>query len=303
MSTFLLVLPDFMLILLGWLLRHRLGFERSFFMPLERLIYYVLFPALLFQATLRAPIVLSDAINLIGATLALLATGILLAQLARPLLRLPAFEHACVAQCGYRFNTYLGLAIAFSLAGTRGQSIMAIIIGLAVPVVNAAAVFGLARTNGGSVGRELLRNPLLLATVLGLAGNMLGLHLPGPIEIFASKLGAAAIALGIVCVGANLSWEGGKGQVGTMTWMIAVKLIAMPALAWPIGLAFGLPAVEQAMLLLFATLPTASSAYILAIRMGGDGRAVALLISTGTLLSALTIPLWLLMLPAGIQAQ
>ena len=57
----------------------------------------------------------------------------------------------------------------------------------------------------------------------------------------------------------------------------------------------GMPPLESRMLLLFGALPTASAAYVLAMRMGGDGRMVALLLSLGTLASALTIPLWLML--------
>ncbi|WP_333904645.1 AEC family transporter, partial [Achromobacter insolitus] len=80
--------------------------------------------------------------------------------------------------------------------------------------------------------------------------------------------------------------------------MLAVKLAALPAVALLVARLLALPPLESRMLLLFAALPTASAAYVLAMRMGGDGRMVAVLISLGTLFSALTIPLWL-MLTAG----
>ncbi|MNL49347.1 Membrane transport protein [compost metagenome] len=80
-----------------------------------------------------------------------------------------------------------------------------------------------------------------------------------------------------------------------ITWMLAVKLVALPAVALGVARLLGLPPLEARMLLLFAALPTASAAYVLAMRMGGDGRMVAVLISLGTLFSAATIPLWLLL--------
>ncbi|MCH5875594.1 AEC family transporter, partial [Salmonella enterica] len=79
---------------------------------------------------------------------------------------------------------------------------MALIIGFAVPMANVAAVYGLARHNGGSLLRELARNPLVVSTRAGLACNLAGLQLPGPVDTVLARLGAAAIALGILCVGA-----------------------------------------------------------------------------------------------------
>ncbi|KAK52971.1 transporter, auxin efflux carrier domain protein [Bordetella bronchiseptica CA90 BB1334] len=293
MSVALLVLPDFMLVALGWALRHKLGFSREFFAGTERMVYFVLFPALLFQSILRTPISAGHAMQLLQATAALMACGVALAWLAGPVLRPAPVALASAAQCGYRFNTYIGLALAASLAGGPGQTIMALIVGFAVPMANVAAVYGLARHSGNGLLRELARNPLLVSTLLGLACNLAGLSLPGPIDTVMARLGAAALALGIMCVGASLAWEGGKGHGRLIGWMLAVKLAAMPSAALGIAWALGLPALETRMLVLFSALPTASAAYVLAMRMGGDGRMVAVLISLGTLASAATIPLWL----------
>ncbi|WP_373981221.1 AEC family transporter [Achromobacter sp. JD417] len=295
MSVALLVFPDFMLVALGWALRHKLGFSREFFAGTERLVYFVLFPALLFQAIVRTPITAGNAALLLQASAAVVAAGVAMAWLAGPVLRPSSLGLASSAQCGYRFNTYIGLALSASLAGTQGQTVMALIVGFAVPMANIAAVYGLARHNGGNLLRELARNPLVVSTLLGLACNLAGLQLPGPVDTVLARLGAAAIALGILCVGASLAWEGGKGYGSLIAWMLAVKLVALPAVALLVAHLVGLPPLEARMLLLFAALPTASAAYVLAMRMGGDGRMVAVLISLGTLFSAVTIPMWLLL--------
>lgn len=298
MSVALLVFPDFMLVALGWALRHKLNFSREFFAGTERLVYFVLFPALLFQSILRTPITAGNAAMLLQASAALIAAGVALSWLAGLALRPSPVSLASSAQCGYRFNTYIGLALSASLGGAQGQTIMALIVGFAVPMANIAAVYGLARHSGGSLLRELARNPLVVSTLAGLACNLAGVQLPGPLDTVLARLGAAALALGIICVGASLSWEGGKGHGPLIAWMLAVKLAALPTVALLVARLLALPPLESRMLLLFAALPTASAAYVLAMRMGGDGRMVAVLISLGTLFSALTIPLWL-MLTAG----
>ena len=296
MSVALLVLPDFLLVALGWVLRHRLGFAREFFAGTERLVYFVLFPALLFQSILRTPISAGNAALLLQAAAIMIGAGTLLSWLAGPILRPAPVALASAAQCGYRFNTYIGLALAASLGGQPGQTVMALIIGFAVPMANLSAVYGLARHNGKNLFGELLRNPLVVSTVLALLCNLAGLHLPGPVDIVLSRLGSAAIALGIICVGASLSWEGGKGHGRLISWMLVVKLGLMPLVALGAAWLLGLDPLATRMLVLFGALPTASAAYVLAMRMGGDGRMVAVLISLGTLFSAVTIPLWLLML-------
>ena len=112
MNVALLVLPDFLLILIGWLLYHRFGFDRQFFSGLEKLIYYILFPALLFQSILRSPISLETASDLFLATLSVIGVGVLLSGLAKFVLKPKAIDLASTMQCGYRFNTFIGLSLA-----------------------------------------------------------------------------------------------------------------------------------------------------------------------------------------------
>ncbi|MET0183926.1 MAG: AEC family transporter, partial [Achromobacter sp.] len=271
----------------------RLSFSREFFAGCERMTYFVLFPALLFQSILKTPITAGSALTLLQAVLIVLAVGIMLARLAGPLLKPPSLALASVSQCAYRFNTYIGLSLAASLGGPQGQTVMALLVGFAVPVANVAAVYSLARHSGGSLWRELLRNPLVVSTVIGLIANFAGLTLPQVVDVILGRLGAAAIVLGIVCVGASLSWQSGKTQPVLLAWMLAVKLIVLPITAIFVGKGLGLSPLESQMLVLFSALPTASAAYVLAMRMGGDGRMVAWLISAGTLLSAFTLPMWL----------
>ena len=297
MTIFPLVLPDFLLIALGWALLHLLNYRADFFNTAERLVYYVLFPALLFSSIARAPLSPGEASTLIGATLLLMTCGIGLAWLAVPVLRPDPVTHASLAQCAYRFNTYMGLSLALSLAGPQGQSVMAMIVGFAVPLVNIAAVSGLARRQDNRILSEILRNPLILATIAGLAFNLGGLQVPDFAMTTLQRLGACAIALGLMCVGATLSVQGLGSSAKLMSWMTVVRLVALPMIAMVIAYFMPLSNIEKQMLVLFAALPTASSAYILAVRMGGDGRSVAVTMSLGTILSAATIPLWLYVSP------
>jgi malonate transporter and related proteins len=292
MSTAWLVLPDFLLIMLGWVLHHRLGFSREFFSGLEKLVYYVLFPALLFQSILKTPLAPSTAADLLIAAATLIVVGYVLARMGGRLLKVPDLALASCTQCGFRFNTYLGLALAPSLAGASGQTIMALIVGLSVPMANIAAVYPLAKHQGGNFFSALLRNPLFISTVLGLAGNLAGFELPIPLDTLANRLGMAAIALGILCIGPSLSWQGSQ-LTGFVAWMVSTKIVVLPIVAWICAAILQLDALTTQMLVLFATLPCSSAAYVLAVRMGGDGRLVSLIISVSTLISAVTIPLWM----------
>lgn len=293
MSVILLILPDFLLIALGWLLLHRFGFERAFFVQAEKLVYFVLFPALLFHSITRAPLALGSTTVLLAATIGIMLGGIALAWLGRLAVRPDPGAHASTAQCAFRFNSYLALSLAAGLGWADAQATMAVILGFAVPISNMGAVHALASRHGGRALREMARNPFVLATLAALACNFLHIPIPQPVEVTLGRLGACAIAVGLLCVGATLSLAGGRVHAPLMAWMIGAKLILLPLWTLALVWALHLPQQERLVLLLFSAVPTSSAAHVLAARMGGDGRLVAVTMSIGTLLSAVTLPVWL----------
>ena len=292
MPTVLLLLPDFSLILLGWVLRRMPPFGDAFWSGIERLVYFILFPALLINAIAKTHLEVATAAPLLAAALLAMGVGMLLALPLRRLFGLPPMLFASVFQCAYRFNTYIGLGAAGLLYGTEGIAALGLVVGAAVPIANLVSVWMLARHGRAGVLREIARNPLIWATACGLALNVLGLTLPGPVSVLLGRLADAAIALGLLTVGAALRFAHRPGVLGASVVLLLIKLVALPIAAWTIGGLFGLAGLYLQVAVLFAALPTASSAYILAVRMGGDGEAVAWLISASTLLSMLSMPLW-----------
>ena len=117
--------------------------------------------------------------------------------------------------------------------------------------------------------------------------------MPGPVQLAFSRLGACALGIGLLCVGATLSLQGSRRAGALIGWITAIKLLALPLAALAIAWVLDMSTLERQMLLVFAALPTASSAHVLAARMGADSRLVALTMSIGTILAGLTIPLWL----------
>ncbi len=292
MNTALLLLPDFALILLGAAIRRWMALGEHFWLGLEKLVYFVLFPALLINALLRTRLDLAAALPLLATAYLAMIGGMALGLVPRLLSRVPALTFASVFQCGYRFNSYIGLAAAGLLFGDAGIATMGLIVGAAVPLANLASVWMLARHGQVGLARELIRNPLILATLTGFLLNLSGLEPPAPLLALLGRLADASIALGLIAVGAALRLHHVPGVQGMAFWFLAVKLLALPVLALAVGAWLGLSGLNYQVVVLFAALPTASSAYILAVRMGGDGRSVAWLISVSTLASMVTLPLW-----------
>ena len=293
MSDALLLLPDFALIVCGFLICRFTPMGRPVWDGAERLVYYLLFPALLFTAIVRNPLALGTALPLAGSALAVVAAGVVMAYALRAFPGVDARLHASGAQTAFRFNSYVALALSERLAGSAGVAWMALLVSVCVPLCNVAAVWPLARHGGHGYARELARNPLILATASGLVFNLMGLKLPALVDTTLGRMGAAALPLGLMAVGAGLTLGALREGPRLAAALLTIKHALMPALALALVLALGLPAGQQLVVVAFAAMPTASSAYVLAVRMGGHGGFTAGLVTVSTLIGMASLPLWL----------
>ena len=289
-----LLFPDFSLILCGYLLCRFTPLGRSVWQPVENLVYFFLFPVLLFHSILKSPIDLTAASSLMGAGLSLGVCAIALSYSLPywPFLgqRLDPRDHAASAQVGFRFNSFIALALAERLAGPEGLLMISMLIGVCVPLFNIGAVWPMARHANTGFLRELLRNPLIMATGSGLIANLLGFRIPQWLDPSISRIGASSLALGLMAAGAGL-------QLGTLRQgkllglsVLTVKHLALPLIALGLSRLFELDPIQSTVLLAFSALPTASTCYVLAARMGYNGPYVAGLVTLSTLAGMLSLP-------------
>jgi malonate transporter and related proteins len=289
-----LLAPDFSLILLGFLLCRYTALNRAVWEQAEKLVFFVFFPVLLFHSIVKSPLDLSATSGLIMGGLTLAASGIALTYVLPYLpwlgARLDRREHAACAQIGFRFNSFIALAMAERLAGPEGLLLIAVLIGVCVPVFNMAAIWPMARHSQTNFGRELLRNPFIIATVSGLLANLLGFHIPNWLEPSVSRIGAGSLALGLMAAGAGMRLGSMKEAKALSVAVLLIKHMLLPLVALFLSHALGLSKAQTLVLLAFSALPTAPTAYVLAARMGYNGPLVAGLVTLSTLLGLLSLP-------------
>jgi predicted permease len=291
MNHALLLLPDFLLIAAGFVICRYTALNRPVWDAAERLVYYLLFPVLLFNSIVRNPLQPTSMLGLAGSGMAVVGLGVVLSY---ALARLPGVDprlHASGAQVAFRFNSYVGLALAERVAGVQGVAFIAVIISVCVPLCNVAAVWPLARHGGHGLLRELARNPLIVGTVSGLVCNLLGIRFPDAVETTLQRIGLAALPLGLMAVGAGLRFGALRDAPWLAAGFITIRHLILPvaALLWVKWV--GLPPAQQLVVVAFASLPTASSCYVLAARLGGNGGYVAGLVTVSTLLGMVSVPL------------
>ena len=291
MDYALLLLPDFLLIAAGFVICRHTALDRPIWDAVERLVYFLLFPVLLFTSIARSPLKVDEVAGLGVAGVALVLGGVAAAYALGHVKGVDARAHASGAQTAFRFNSYVALALAERLGGAPGVATVALLMAVCVPLCNVAAVWPLARHGGQRVGRELLRNPLIIATLAGLAANALQLRLPDAVGGTLQRIGVAAIPLGLMAVGAGLRLGALRDAPRLAAALLTIKHVLMPALALVLVQFLPLTSLQQLIVVAFAALPTATSAYVLAARMGGHASYVAGLVTLSTLLATLSLPL------------
>ena len=295
------MLPEFSLIVLGTVLRRWAWRSPGFWTELERLVYYVLFPVLLVRTTLAADLGAAGTGPALLAAVGALVAGALIGSVVRWLPGIDRLTAASGWQTAFRFNTFLALALVDD-RGLAALALMGVLLGVTVPLVNVLAVTALARSTAGSVGNRpgagvlaaVVRNPLIIATVAGLAGNLAGLTLPGPVDTTLGRIAGAAVPMGLLTVGAALR----LAELAPREWLASgyltvVKLVAVPAVGLGLAALLGVDGDQRAVVLAFAAVPPATASYVLTARMGGNGTFVAAHTSLATTAALLTLPMWL----------
>ena len=288
-----LLAPDFSMILCGYLLCRFTGLNRAMWSQVEILVYYFLFPVLLFTTIARTNLDLKSLTQFLQAGLLMGFCGIAMAYV---LPKLPILGqhidtrlHACSTQVAFRFNSYIALAIAERMGGPPALVLMAVLIGVCIPIFNIASVWPMAKYGEKGFLAELIRNPLILATVSGLAVNLVGLHIPQWAAPTLQRIGSSSVCLGLMTAGAGMELGRLQNAKVLSLSMLMIRHLFTPIVACILAKWMDLDALQTGVLLAFSALPTASSCYVLANRMGYDGSMVAGLVTLSTLLGVFSL--------------
>ncbi|RCK43304.1 permease [Thalassospira profundimaris] len=288
------IFPIFATILIGAVLKKYLIQSGEVWAGIDRLTYYLLLPALLMIGIYHADFSTGHAGKAVmitmAATLGLAAVLLVFRRVITP--NTPLFTS--IFQGSVRYNSYVLLAVAEALFGSDGLALAIVFIAVMVIVTNILAVVVLNALNGrgGNFKRiaiGLAKNPIILAAGAGAIMNVTHIHIPLPIENTASLLKTAALPLSLLSVGAGLKFILDRRSLGAIAFSNIVKLAFLPLVT---GIALhlaGINGMVLAMGVLYAGMPCAGNAYILARQLGGDADVMASIVTVETLLSAVSI--------------
>ncbi len=299
--VFVSILPIFLVTLIGSVIRRHWLTSDEFWRGLEKLSYFLLFPAVLFNYISTAEISSSELITLVVGLIIsslIVASGLILYQKHTDM---DKAEFTSVFQGSVRYNSYIFFALGSSLYGEAGLAIVSVISAYMIIFTNVISVLafnaytvdnGHDDSSFGAAYNFLLsfaRNPLIIASVAGFIFNYLDLEMNIAIHKTLHSLSDAALALGLMNVGAGLNFSISGLYMNRILFTGVVKLCVLPVVTAVVLTIFMINDTARSIGMLYSALPCASTAYILSKQMGGDADLMAAIITATTVFSVFTI--------------
>jgi len=299
MNVVMALFPLIMLIAMGYIFKRTQFLTDEFWRGAEKLNYLILFPVLLFNNLAYIKLELATITQVLLALFIIILITALTLWVARAFFHIPIARFGVYVQSQIRFNTYIGLSIMSLLFGAQGMQMFAMMIALAIPLVNVISVLAFSQGQGlkpTQILFSLMKNPLILGCLVGIIFNLLQLSLFSGLEQLFKILASMSLPLGLICVGAALQFAELKHDYSRLLLNTLGRLIVMPNLAYLICYVLNLNQFETIVLVVFFALPTASASYILTRYFNGDSQLMAGIISLQTLCFAVTFPVLMLLL-------
>ncbi len=293
------ILPIFLLILAGNLLRRVPLIDAGAWLGLEQIGYWFLYPALLFVTIYNADF---EGLQLDAMMLALavaLTAMIALTCALWPLLGRAGLvqrsEFSSIFQTAVRWNSFMALAIAQKVFPPAGMAVVALVMAIIIIPINLVTVFLVTRfadraTNWRRIGRDMAVNPMILGSLAAILFRFLPFELYGPLNQTLGLVGNAALGMGLLAIGAGLRLGDLWQPRFALLLPVMLKLMIFPVLLIGSALAFGVSGSELSYLALCAAVPTAMNGYLLARELGGDAELYAAVTTFQTAASFVTIP-------------
>ena len=295
------LLPVLLVTAIGWAIARWGLVAPDQWLGFEAITYYVLLPSLfvisLAQADFSAVPVAGLGAALVLAVITMTALCLLLRPMLRDRFGVTGPRFTSVLQGATRWNSFVALALAASLYGPQGVALTAVAIVAIVPLLNVINVTALSVFASGTpptaarLAMDLGKNPLIWSCAVGIALNLLGNPLPGPVLEALRLMGGAALAAGLLAAGAALDLSALRRPGPALGTSTVLRLVGMPLLATGFARLLGVTGVALGVAVIAAAVPTASAAYLLARRMGGDAKLMTEIITLQTVLAAVTLPL------------
>jgi malonate transporter and related proteins len=298
-----LILPIFAIILSGWVAGASGYLPRTLAGPLMQFAYFIAMPALVFLTVAKEPLGSLLEWRFIaafggGSLICFVAVLLAVRIVGRASLGKSAMLGAIVSMTNTGF---VALPILRALQGGPGvlaAAVATVFVGaIMFPVLLVLLEIDQHRDSGkirlGALVRQIGTNPVILATLLGLLWSIIGLTLPAPVATYLGILGEALTPCALFAIGLDLSISELRGHLSRYAMLTVLKLVVMPMLVYGLCIVVGLDRTFTIAAVICAAVPTAKSAYVLAVEYDVEKTMAGGVVSMTTLFSVVTLLGWL----------
>lgn len=307
--TFSVVFPFMAYLALGMLLRKTGVLDEYTSVRMNRFVALILFPVNLFNAIYKGDLASMARQPIVPYVTAGIMLSISFLMLVVPRLEKDPARQGAMVHCGFRTNaTLFALAVSEGVFGEDVPEVTVMLVLAAVinnivsvpilehyqqKVLTARGEAAVKKTSLGALFLGWLKNPLLIGVLLGIVWNLLGIPMPEPCAVTVGNISACAIPVAFIMLGSRLNLQHLKANRKNVLQVVAYKLVLLPAVAFIYPVLAGWSSRNLvAMLVAFGT-PTAIITYVTTGQYGCDGEMAGEIVSVSTVVSMLTIFLWL----------
>jgi predicted permease len=299
------IIPIFAIIAMGWLLREKAFLPDHLVGPLNRLVYYLAIPAMIFREVAEAPFAAHFRPLLIAGTLVPLLVVFALAYGTARWLHVSRSHSGTFLQSAFHGNLgYIGLAVCFYFLGDEGFTRASVLAGFLMLLQNFLAVVGLQLYSrnpgdGHRIGfslKKIVGNPVIISALAGLAFSFWRIPVPETIDRILMIISGMALPLALLVIGASLSFPLIRSHFQLAVGAGILKLLILPAVGFFLYAVFSIPEAHLVPGMILLAAPTATITYVMAGEMKGSTDLASAAITLNTLLSAVTYIFWLSLL-------
>ncbi len=293
------VIPVFGIILLGCGLKLKGLLPVNLISPLNRMVYYLAIPAMIFREVATARFEAHFNPLLLAGTLIPVILVFLISLGVGLGLSLPRERVGTFLQCSFHGNLgYIGLAVAYYLLGEEGFTRASFLCGFLMVLQNFGSVlglqlFGARKRRLGFFLKKIFGNPVVVSALAGILFSLTQIPIPEVIDRSLKILSGMALPLALLVIGASISFGVIKSHYRLTLGSGFLKLLVLPGIGLLLYLWFALPSPQFLPGLILLASPTATISYVMASEMNGSVGLATAAVSTNTLLSALTFIFWL----------
>ncbi len=293
------VFPLFCMMALGYFLQQIGLFKEKFLNELNSLCFMVFLPVVLFLSIYKSDFFGLFSVELVFYGMGIIMIAFLLLMFFIPKIEKESINIGVIIQGIFRSNFVLfGIPVTASLYGDENTGVTAILIAFVVPLFNIVSVIALSAFLGKkqtimSTAKNIMKNPLMLASAIGFVFALSQIKLPNLFVGVLEDISQIASPLALIALGGTFKFKSVGKYIKQLTITVLGKLVILPAICIGVGVLLGFRDMELAALMVMSASPAAVSSYTMAQSSGANGELAGQVVVISSLLSILTVFLWI----------